>query len=283
LSSPTTTFEGIDAVCNLVHDLCGIVWDESKAYLIEARLGSLIHDAGCENYLDLVEKVRAEIVPGLKEQVVDAVTTNETLWFRDSSPFEALKFKVLPEMVDAKSKGPSSKRLRIWSAACSTGQEAYSIAMTIADTIPDVTSWDVQIIGTDISPAAVQQATAAEYNTMEMGRGMDDAHLQTYMLKYDKLWRVIDPIRKMCTFKTFNLHQPFVGLETFDIVFCRNVAIYFSAKDRRTLFNKIKDVLLPSGWVFVGSSESLSDIGPDWQPQNHCRANCYRPNMTACV
>ena len=120
----------IDAVCGLVDDLAGICWDESKAYLIESRLQELVKQEGCENYQALVRKVRAEVVPGLKEQVLDAVTTNETLWFRDSSPFEAMKHKLLPELLDNKANSPFPQRLRIWSAACSTGQEVYSIAMT---------------------------------------------------------------------------------------------------------------------------------------------------------
>ncbi len=275
------TSEGIDAVCNLVDDLCGICWDESKAYLIEARLSSLVEENGCSNYQDLARKVRAEVVPGLKQQVVDAVTTNETLWFRDESPFEAIRFKVIPELIDDKASSVFPRRLRIWSAACSTGQESYSIGMAITDTIPDYESWDIQIVGTDISATAVEQAKRGEYNKLEIARGMNPTHLQKHFIEQDDRWKVHERIRKMCTFTTRNLHEPFAGLGPFDIIFCRNVAIYFSDEDQRKLFYKLGEELAPNGWIFVGSSESLSNLGPEWQSQQHCRSNCYRPNLVA--
>ncbi|MCA9232042.1 MAG: protein-glutamate O-methyltransferase CheR [Planctomycetales bacterium] len=270
--------EDIDAICRLVDDLCGIYWDESKAYLIEARLGSLLEKSSCKNYRDLASKVRAECVPGLRSEVIDAVTTNETLWFRDSSPFQALKYKIVPELIDAKQSTCFPKRFRIWCAACSTGQEPYSIAMTLADTIPHIESWDVQILGTDISPAAVERASRGIYNKMEIGRGMDPESLKRYFVDRGDGWQVHDRIRSMCMFKPLNLHEPFHMLGSFDIVFCRNVAIYFTLPDQKKLFAKIGEVLAPGGWVFVGSSESLSHLGPQWQTEQHCRSNCYRFN-----
>ncbi len=275
------TNQDIDAVCGLVDELCGICWDESKAYLIESRLQTLVDQQGCENYQDLVRKVRAEVVPGLKEQVVDAVTTNETLWFRDNSPFVAMKNKLIPELVDNKATSPFPRRLRIWSAACSTGQEVYSLAITLAETLPDYRDWDIQILGTDISPAAVEHASQGAYSRLEIGRGMDQEHLKKFFIEQGETWKVSDELRSMCTFHQRNLHEPFTGIGPFDIIFCRNVAIYFSDQDRQSLFERLAEVLSHDGWVMVGSSESLVNMGDRWHPEQHCRASCYHPNMPA--
>ena len=274
------TTQDIDAVCDLVDDLCGIYWDESKTYLMEARLQSLVTEQGCESYQDLVRKVRANVSPGLKEQIVDAVTTNETLWFRDGTPFDAMRYKLIPELVDDKSTAGFPNRFRIWSAACSTGQEVYSIAMTLAETLPDFHSWDVQILGTDISPAAVEQASNGTYNSLEISRGMDAERKSKYFTPVGREWKIKDEIRSLCKFEQRNLHKPFTGVGgPFDFIFIRNVAIYFTEEDKKKLFERAANVLAPNGWIFVGSSESLANLGENWLPLQHCRANCYRPNM----
>lgn len=273
------TTEDIDAVCGLVDDLCGIYWDESKSYLIEPRLASLSKQHDCANYVDLVRKVRSGLVPKIEEDFLDAVTTNETLWFRDTSPFQALRNKFVPELIDDKSTGMFPKRLRIWSAACSTGQEPYSIAMSIAETIPNVQSWDIQVQGTDISPSAVEQAKSGVYDNLGISRGMDKTMLTRYFTEQDQGWKVKDEIRSMCSFAQRNLHKPFTGMGSFDIIFCRNVAIYFTPDDRRVLFERLAASLAPNGWIVVGSSESLANLGPQWRAQQHCGANCYRPNL----
>jgi chemotaxis protein methyltransferase CheR len=269
----------VDAVCDLVDALCGLCWDESKSYLIESRLSAIMKRSGCENYVDFARKVKANVVPGLRDSVIDAVTTHETLWFRDNSPFEALKHKIFPELVDAKAKTVFPKRFRIWSAACSTGQEPYSIAMTLADLVPDIYSWDVQILGTDISAASVETASRGVYGNMEIGRGMDPLRLQKYFTPQGGDWKIRDEIRSMCSFRSKNLHDNFTGMGQFDVIFCRNVVIYFNEEDRRSIFNRMAELLNPNGWILVGSSESLADLGPRWAPQFHCRANCYRPTL----
>jgi chemotaxis protein methyltransferase CheR len=274
--SPTP--QELDAVCDLVHELCGIYLDDSKGYLIENRLADLVTRHGCENYVGLVARARAEAKDLVRTDIVNAITTNETLWFRDSAPFEALRFKLLPELIDQKSRTAFPKRIRIWSAACSTGQEPYSLAMALADIVPDITDWDVKVLGTDISPAAVAAATKGHYSQLEIGRGMDQSHLSGYFLKDDTGWQVCEPIRNVCTFQVRNLLEPFTALGQFDIIFCRNVAIYFTNDNRRKLFLRLADALTPTGWLLVGASESLSELGENWKPQQHCRAVCYQPN-----
>lgn len=266
----------IDAVCDLVNELCGIYLDNSKDYLIEGRLAKLVEASGSDSYVDFARKAR--VTPKLKAEVVDAITTNETLWFRDSTPFDALRFKIIPELIDAKKGSPFPKRFRIWSAASSTGQEAYSIAMAFADCVPDFESWDLQIYGTDISPAAVEHAKRGVYSDLEVSRGLTQKHRGAYFVKAPGGWGVNDSIKRRCKFEVRNLLKPFTGVGTFDIIFCRNVAIYFTPEDRQSLFQRLGKTLNQGGWFFTGSGESLVDLGSNWAPKQHCRAVCYQPN-----
>jgi len=272
--------QDIDAVCNLVDELCGICLDEKKDYLIEGRLAPLVKRHGCGDYVDLVRKARAPGAGDLLNEITDAITTNETLWFRDTSPFDALKYKVFPELIDAKSSTAFPKRIRVWSAASSTGQEAYSIAMTFADVVGSLTGWDLQVYGSDISPTAVEKAREGTYSQLEISRGLDQLHLSGFFRREGNDWQVCPELRSACRFEVRNLLKPFVGIGPFDVIFCRNVAIYFTAEDRRKLFSNLADNLASDGWLFAGSSESLADIGPEWRPQQHCRAICYRPKMS---
>ncbi len=271
----------IKAISKLVHDLCGIVLDESKGYLIESRLGRMAREAGCATFTDLCHKVRSREDPGLRNQFVDAITTNETLFFRDSAPWEALAHKALPEIIDQKANTGAPKRLRLWSAACSTGQEAYSIAMTLCELLPDVHTWDVTVLATDISDAAIAKASRGRYDEHEIQRGMRVELLTRYFVQEEQGWRVKDGVRALIAFKRMNLLEPFVGLGPFDVVFCRNVAIYFSEETRRDLFRRIKQLMPEYGYLFVGSTESLHEIGPEFAPHHHCRAVYYRPNLPA--
>ncbi|MEN0111934.1 MAG: protein-glutamate O-methyltransferase CheR [Planctomycetota bacterium] len=273
---PTTA--DIDAVCDLVNELCGIALDSRKDYLIEGRLAKLVASHGCKDYVEFARKAR--INSAIKSDVVDAITTNETLWFRDNTPFDALRFKIIPELIDAKSRSPFPKRFRVWSAAASTGQEPYSIAMAFADVLPDLESWDLQILGTDVSPSAISHAERGVYSELELSRGLTQKHRSAYFVKAPGGLRVSDTLRRRCKFEVRNLLKPFAGVGKFDIIFCRNVAIYFSPPDRTSLFRRLGQTLNQGGWFFTGSGESLLDLGPNWAPKQHCRAVCYQPNGT---
>ncbi|MBN1910157.1 MAG: protein-glutamate O-methyltransferase CheR [Pirellulales bacterium] len=272
------TPEDITAVAALVGELCGVVLDQSKGYLIESRLAGVAKEAGCANYTELCRMARLPNNRHLQNQIIDGITTQETLFFRDGSPFEALQYKALPELIDSKSGSAFPKRIRIWSAAASTGQEAYSIAMVMHELIPDILSWDVNILGTDICDTAIKQASLGRYAAHEIQRGLQPPVLSKYFINEGRTWRVKDELRSMVTFQRRNLLEPLTGLGPFDIIFCRNVAIYFNAETRRDLFNRISDRLAPGGYLFVGSSESLGDLGPRFMPQHHCRSVFYQPN-----
>ncbi len=273
----------IDAVCDLVNDLCGICLDSSKSYLIESRLGQIVEKHGCNNYSELVRKVRLGVDSQLTNQFVDAITTNETLFFRDNYLFEAFRHKALPELIDAREKTAFPKRVRIWSAACSTGQEPYSLAMTISELIPDVHRWDIQITATDISDAAIAKASRGVYAKHEIERGVSPERLQRFFHPEGTGWRIRDEIRGMVSFGRKNLMEPLGQTGRYDMVFCRNVAIYFTREVRQDLFRRIAQTMAPDGYLFVGAQEFLADVGPNFTPHQHCRGTFYRPNLTAPV
>ena len=278
----------IPLVAQLVKELCGVVLDQSKAYLIESRLSPIAAQFGCTSFSQVCRLVRAGNRQ-LAHRIVDAITTQETLFFRDGSPFEALQHRVLPDLIDART-GPAqpgtgrqnsrrSHRIRIWSAGCSTGQEPYSIGMAILETLPHVPSWDIHILATDISDEAIARASRGRYAACEIQRGMKAGMLEKYFFRDGETWTVRDELRALVAFQKRNLHDPFVGLGPFDVIFCRNVAIYFDAESRKRLFFRIADCLTPDGWLFVGASESLLDLGPRFAPHHHCRSVFYRPNL----
>lgn len=271
--------QDLDEICRLVDELCGIELNESKSYLIESRLRRLLVDTQSNNFAEFARNVRSDVTGRLKTSVIDAITTNETLFFRDNSPFKALQHKAIPESIDARSRTAFPKKLRIWSAACSTGQEPYSIAMILRDLIPDIDSWDVNILATDISPDAIAKASTGIYAAHEMDRGLDPMQRSKFFTPIGNTWRVRDEIRAMVSFQPRNLLQPFLGIGPFDIVFCRNVAIYFKREVRNELFRRIAHVLTPTGYLFVGSSETLSDVGPNFAPEHHCGSVFYQPNL----
>ncbi len=275
------TEEDLQAVSKLIVDWCGIYLDESKGYLVETRLAKLLEEYSCNSYLELTNKVRYSNDLAMRNKIIDAMTTNETLFFRDSSPFKALQTKILPDLIDSHLSSPHGKRLRIWSAACSTGQEPYSIAMTIYETIPDPYSWDISILGTDISDAAISRASAGYFPQHEINRGMTPGMLDKYFTMENDRWKVQDKVRGMVSFQRRNLLESFYDLGPFDIIFCRNVAIYFMEETRCTLFNRLADTLTRDGFLVTGSSESLTNLGPRFVPQCHAQASIYQPNKQA--
>ena len=275
------TREDIQFVAQLVDQLCGVMLDESKGYLVESRLGQLARDHGCASYRDLCLRARATSDRVLQQKIIDAITTQETLFFRDNSPFDALQNRILPDLIDGCTHSGAPRRLRFWSAACSTGQEPYSLAMILRESIPNLAAWNISILATDISDAAIAQASRGWYAAHEIDRGMRSLLLPKYFKSHQGGWQVKDEIRGMVSFQRRNLLQPFTEVGTFDVIFCRNVAIYFDGARRRDLFLRLADRLSPPGAIMVGSSESLLDLGPRFSPKNHCRATYYQPNLTA--
>lgn len=262
MTTPSITPGEVDTLVKYVYDLCGILLDQSKAYLLESRLSPLLKEFQCANYHALYDKARSDPSKKLPDRIVDAISTGETSFFRDTLPFELLKCKLLPDCLNDNKRGApgAPPTLSIWSAACSTGQEAYSIAMTLKELPAELPPYRVTILGTDISGAAIAQASSGCYNKVEIGRGLSPDKIARYFDMHGAYWRIKDELRAMVTFRKLNLLEPFVGVGTFDIIFCRNVAIYFSQQDRTRLFDRLAEHLKPGGALVIGSTESLSGV-----------------------
>ncbi len=264
-------------ISQYIQTITGIYLDQSKSYLFETRLSSIAEAHRCNSYQELYNKARQEPGKKIEKEIIDAITTNETLFFRDKGPFELLQHKILPEVIDARSRKSSLKpRIRIWSAASSTGQELYSIAIVIKELLKDSTDYSFALTGTDISDAAVAQASFGQYNRFEIERGLDKRYLQKYFTLRGDSWKIKDEIRAMVNFKKLNLMQPFTSLGKFDIIFCRNVAIYFTLEDRKKLFCRLADSLADDGYLIIGSTESLTGICPKFYPKRHLRSIFYQ-------
>jgi chemotaxis protein methyltransferase CheR len=262
-----------------VYSITRITLDASKGYLIETRLATLLRETGSRTFKELLDKVTQDATGALKRKVIAAVTTNETSFFRDTSPFEMLRYKILPDLVDArKRQGGKDKpvTLRIWSAACSSGQEVYSTAITCREVLPDANKYDVRILGTDISDKVLAQASYAKYTKLELDRGLTPAQIGAYFQPDGTDFKVRDQIRGMTSFKPINLLEPLPFTTKFDIVFCRNVAIYFSDADKRKLYDGILRVLAPDGYLIIGSTESLTGIAPRFESKRYMRSIFYQ-------
>ncbi len=269
----------IKLLSDYIHKASGISLDPSKGYLLEARIGPLLEELGCADFSALHRKAKADFAGGLERKIIDAISTNETLFFRDASPFQALQHKILPDLIDArsaKSPGFTPTAIRIWSAACSTGQEVYSIAITLKELLPDLRKYRIKLLGTDISGAALARASSGAYNQFEIERGLVKNKLERYFRLVGNQWKIKDEIRAMTSFRKFNLMTPFAGLGKFDIVFCRNVAIYFPPEDRNKRVEKIADILEPDGCLVIGSTESLTGVTTRFVPQRHLRSIFYK-------
>ena len=263
-----------------VQALTGIYLDASKAYLLESRLGDLLTRHKLSSYSELYYKAKGEGAKTLEREIVSAITTGETSFFRDASLFNLLRNKILPDLIDTQARNLGAKGLipiRIWSAACSTGQEIYSIAIVLQELLgPDLSRYNVRLLGTDISGEAVSRASQGVFNVSEIERGLSQDQLLRYFHKTGESFRVQDELRAMASFEVQNLMGDLSLLGRFDIIFCRNVAIYFQEADKIRLFQKIASVLMPQGTLVIGSTESLAGSCPQWKPKRYLRSVFYQ-------
>jgi chemotaxis protein methyltransferase CheR len=263
-----------------IKEICGIHLDESKGYLVETRLGGLLSESGAANFSELFYKARADTSSKLRGRIIEAITTNETSFFRDTAPFELLRHKLIPDLIDGRKGNGVRTPIRIWSAACSTGQEAYSTAITLKELLGDLTRYDIRILGTDISNKVVAQASYGEYSRMDLERGLPPETLAKHFTVSGDRWKVRDEIRAMATFRTMNLLEPFSFPNPFDIIFCRNVAIYFTEADKTRLFHNLAKYLARDGCLIIGSTESISGLCPELEPKRYLRSVFYQWKTT---
>lgn len=258
----------------LVFGLSQNVLDPSRDYLFDTRLTRLLRNQGMNHLQELVDHLRRNRNPPLERAVAEAMTINETSFFRDNRPFELLRSELLPKLVDGRR---AARTLRLWSAACSTGQEGLSMAMLIRENFPQLTSWSVRIEGTDISIEVVERARAARYHRIEMNRGLPARYLVRYFDHVGEEWIAKPEIREMCSFRQANLCVPPLPFrDRFDVIMLRNVMLYFSQETRRTLLAGIHRLLAPDGLLFLGSSEQPADASL-WTPVLAGGTCYYRP------
>lgn len=239
---------------------CGIVLGDNKQYLVASRLNRLLDQHGIKSLGELVTRIQSQPRAGLREAVVDAMTTNETLWFRDVYPFEVLKNRLLPEFI----KENPGQRLRIWSAACSSGQEPYSLSMTIEEferaNLGQLRG-GAQIVATDLSGGILTAAKSAEYDSLSVARGLSADRLARYFDQPSPgRWVVKQPLRNRVEFRALNLLDSYAMLGKFDIVFCRNVLIYFSGELKKDILKRMHATLKPGGYLILGASEALNGL-----------------------
>jgi chemotaxis protein methyltransferase CheR len=265
-------------LATLMHERTAIVLDAGKEYLALSRLDPLARELGCGSVAQLVGRLRLEPPDSpLHERVLDALTTNETTFFRDIEPFESLRRSVLPDLIERRER---TRTLAIWSAGCSTGQEPFSIAMLIREHFPELASWNLTILGTDISPTVLERARRGRYGQLEVNRGLPAHLLVRHFTRAGMEWEIEEPIRRMVRFQRRNLITEWRGLPPFDLVFVRNVMIYFDAGSKRDVLARMHQQLAANGYLLLGSSETTYNLSEDFERQQDGRTAWYRPTRT---
>jgi chemotaxis protein methyltransferase CheR len=259
----------------LVRDRSAIVIEPNKDYLIESRLAPIARDAGFESIGGLIAGLRAPRTArtlALEKVVIEAMTTNETLFFRDAHPFAALESFVIPELKRLRSRKP----LSIWSAACSTGQEPYSIAMLLADRFPELDGTGLRILATDLADGILEYARRGRYRQLEVNRGLPAPMLVKYFDRDGSDYVIKDKVRLKITFQAMNLIERWPAMPMMDLVFMRNVLIYFDVDTKRAILNRVKQVLAPDGFLFLGTAETTINIDESFVRMQEGRAVFYR-------
>ena len=250
----------------------GVRLDASKRYLLESRLDPVLREGRCADYDELYTRVKSGKERALEKRLIDAITTNETFFFRDLKTFELLRHKVVPELLGEDLQKPVS----IWSAACSTGQEAYSITMVLEELLFDLAKCRIRILGTDISESVVAAASKGEFNPLELSRGLVQKQITKYFVPSGRGHKIRDDLRGLCRFQVDNLLSPATSGQ-FDIVLCRNVLIYFSAQDKIKVLHNLLSRLKRGGVLLIGSTESLLGLTDRVERREFHGASYYVP------
>jgi chemotaxis protein methyltransferase CheR len=246
----------------LLKERSGLDLSADKQYLVESRLLPLARKAGLPGLPDLVQKLKGG-AEALTAEVVEAMTTNETFFYRDKVPFDHLKGTVLPEMLQARA---SRRSLRIWCAASSTGQEPYSIAMCLKEFGAALAGWRIEILGTDLSQAVLEKSRAGLFSQFEVQRGLPIQLLVKHFTQAGELWQLNADIRAMVQFKQLNLLQDFSHLGMFDVIFCRNVLIYFDQDTKTNVFGRLEKQIEPDGYLMLGAAETVVGLTDAFRP-----------------
>ncbi len=255
--------EDFDMFCSTLKQRSGLVLSKDKSYLLESRLTPIARKHGLKSLEELADRVRNWTDEALLSEITEAMTTNESSFFRDTRPFQLLRDYVLPNMQKNRAK---NKALRIWSAASSSGQEAYSIAMVLDEEASGFTGWRIETVGTDLSSEMVERSKIGIYTQFEVQRGLAIQLLVKYFTQRGDKWVISDKLRKNVDFKVWNLLEDLSPLGNFDIVFCRNVLIYFDQPTKSKVLDAIAKQMRPDGYLFLGGAETTLGLSTQFKP-----------------
>ena len=268
----SVTEQDFDLVRKLVCDQAGIVLESGKQYLVDARLGTLAKKLGLDTIEQITERLRRKDLV-TQRQVVEALTTNETTFYRDIEPFEALRKHIIPQLIADRS---STRTLRIWYGASSTGQEPYSVAMLLQEHFPQLATWNVAHLATDLNLEVLERAKAGRFSQLEVNRGLPINYLVKYFEKAGTDWQLKPEIRTKIKFEPMNLVKEWPTQAPFDIVMLRNVMIYFDLEDKRKILGKIRRRLAPDGYLLLGSAETTLNLDESFQRVQYDKTGCFR-------
>jgi len=260
-------------ISKLVQDLSAIVLPPGKEYLVESRIQHLAKSEGLGSIEELVKKMRAEPRNGLQNKVVDAMTTNETSFFRDIHPFDTIKKFVIPDLIK---KRESTKELNIWCGASSSGQEPYTLAMVLRENFPQLLSWKIKYISSDISHEMLDRCKNGIYSQLEINRGLPATLMVKHFERHGTEWQIKDDLRKMIEFRYTNLSENWPIMPKMDLVMLRNVLIYFDVDMKKNILNKIQNLLKPDGYLFLGAAETTLSLNDSFERMDYKQSGCYR-------
>lgn len=249
-----------------------IVLEPGKEYLVESRLNPIAKEAGFSSLEGLISEIRCKPADELKLKIIDALTINETLFFRDVHTFDTLKDNIIPGIIAKKT---NDKRLNIWCAASSSGQEPYTIAMILKEHAAPLKDWTINFIASDISEKMLERAKAGIYNQLEVNRGLPLPYLVKYFEKSGSNWQIKKEIRDMVKYQKINLMNPWL-LPTMDLIFMRNVLIYFNLETKKNIFERVEKILHPTGYLFLGGAETTLGVGNEFERIGINRVSCYQ-------
>jgi chemotaxis protein methyltransferase CheR len=263
----------LDMVIELVRKRSGISLDRSKEYLVESRLAALARQRQIASVAEIATQLRRPGATELERAVVTAMTTNETSFLRDHHPFEALKNHVIPELLARRAQ---ARRLSIWCAASSTGQEPYTVAMLLREHFPELAKWEITFIASDLSEDVLTRARAARFSQLEVNRGLPSRWLVKYFTRDGADWTLNPEIRGMVQFKQINLLDSWPLMPPLDLIFIRNVLIYFEQETKKTILGRLRRLMKPDGFLFLGNAETTLGVDEAFQRSQLEKSGCYR-------
>jgi chemotaxis protein methyltransferase CheR len=267
------TDQDFDYVRKLLRERCALVLEPGKEYLVETRLSPIVRQLNLASLSDLVARVRSEPANGLVEQIVEAMVTTETSFFRDRVPFEEIRKHVLPSLIERRHK---ERALRIWCAACATGQEPYSLAILIKEHFPELARWDIQLLASDLSRQVLARAAEGRYNQIEANRGLPATLLVKYFEQHGTTWQLRADVRGMVAFREINLDRELPALPLMDLVLVRNVMIYFDVDTKKAILGRMARVLRKDGYLLLGGAETTYNLDASFRRVEQLKTAFYQ-------